>query len=444
MSCSEWKETEVGKIPSHWNIYTVDELVKEKILDKPLDGNHGSIHPTQKDFVEYGIPFIMASDIKNNNIDYSTCKFITEEQSKTLKKGFAKEGDVLLTHKATIGRTCIVKDLNTPYIVLTPQVTYYRILDNTKLNNEFLKYYFLFDKFSELLNNWSQSGSTRAYIGITAQGKLPIIVPPLKEQEKIVDILSSLDDKIELNNEMNKTLEEMAQSIFKRWFIDFEFPNEDGQPYKSSGGEMVESELGMIPKGWEIKTIGELCEVGSSKRIFMKEYVDKGVPFFRSKEIIERSKGNSISTELFITQERFNEIKGKFGVPVKNDILLTSVGTLGVPYLVDDKEFYFKDGNLTWFKNFKEEVFRYYIYQWLLSSEGKKSIDEVTIGSTQKALTINSLKSMRLVVPNTDILDRYSKFISLNIESIRANNKQKFTLIDLRDSLLPKLMSGKL
>ena len=90
MSCSEWKETEVGKIPSHWNIYTVDELVKEKILDKPLDGNHGSIHPTQKDFVEYGIPFIMASDIKNNNIDYSTCKFITEEQSKTLKKGFAK------------------------------------------------------------------------------------------------------------------------------------------------------------------------------------------------------------------------------------------------------------------------------------------------------------------------------------------------------------------
>ena len=83
--------------------------------------------------------------------------------------------------------------------------------------------------------------------------KLDIYLPPLEEQEKIANILSSLDDKIELNNEMNKTLEEMAQSIFKRWFVGFEFPNADGKPYKSSGGEMVESDLGMIPKGWKLE-----------------------------------------------------------------------------------------------------------------------------------------------------------------------------------------------
>ena len=124
--------------------------------------------------------------------------------------------------------------------------------------------------------------------------------------------------------------------------------------------------------------------------------------------------------------------------------MLTSVGTLGVPYLVDDEEFYFKDGNLTWFKNFKEEVFRYYIYQWLLSSEGKKSIDEVTIGSTQKVLTINSLKSMKVVIPSENILNKYGGFISSNIENIRENNAQKFNIIDIRDSLLPKLMSGNL
>ena len=207
---------------------------------------------------------------------------------------------------------------------------------------------------------------------------------------------------------------------------------------------MVESELGMIPKGWEVKTIGDLCEVGSSKRIFMKEYVEEGIPFFRGKEVIQKSKGENISTELFITKERYKEIKDKFGVPSKNDILLTSVGTLGIPYLVDDEEFYFKDGNLTWFKNFNEEIFRYYVYQWLLSSEGKKSIDEVTIGSTQKALTINALKSMKLVIPSKNTLNKYQGFISSNIENIRENNVQKFNLIDLRDSLLPKLMSGVL
>ena len=97
MSCNEWKDSEIGRIPYKWDIYTVEELINMEILDKPLDGNHGSIHPTQKDFVQSGIPFIMASDIKDGHIDYDSCKFITEELSKTLKKGFAKEGDILLT-----------------------------------------------------------------------------------------------------------------------------------------------------------------------------------------------------------------------------------------------------------------------------------------------------------------------------------------------------------
>ena len=386
-----------------------------------------------------GIRCLRIGDVSNNR-NFEEWGFTSADED-VIEKFQLKKDDIVIARTGnTIGVVKYIdKDIKSVY-----NNGLIRIKINENFNPKFIYYNLISEKFKSFIYGISAGTSTQPNMKIDHMLQYKITDFNIEEQEKIANILSSLDDKIELNNEMNKTLDEMAQSIFKRWFVDFEFPNEDGEPYKSSGGEMVESELGMIPKGWEVKTIGELCEVGSSKRIFMKEYVDKGVPFFRSKEIIERSKGNSISTELFITQERFNEIKGKFGVPVKNDILLTSVGTLGVPYLVDDEEFYFKDGNLTWFKNFKEEVFRYYIYQWLLSSVGKKSIDEVTIGSTQKALTINSLKSMKLVVPNTDILDTYRKFISLNIESIRANNKQKFTLIDLRDSLLPKLMSGKL
>lgn len=438
MSCSEWKETEIGRIPSHWNIYTVNGLVKEKILDKPLDGNHGSIHPTQKDFVEYGIPFIMASDIKNNNIDYSTCKFITEEQSKTLKKGFAKEGDVLLTHKATIGRTCIVKDLNTPYIVLTPQVTYYRILDNTKLNNEFLKYYFLFDKFSELLNNWSQSGSTRAYIGITAQGKLPIIVPPLKEQEKIVDILSSLDNKIELNNEMNKTLEEMAQSIFKRWFVDFEFPNEDGQPYKSSGGEMVKSELGMIPKGWEVKTIGDIGNVITGKTPSSK--ID-GCFGNEYKFITPRDIDNSVF--ILNTERELSSIgleKLKRNIVPKNSIGVSCIGSnLGEVYITGEDSVTNQQINTVVLNDIT-----IYPYVYIYLKNMKEDFLNMSSGSAVPIINKTSFSKINILIPDNNLLQKYVQATTCYFDRIKENMKEIESLTILRDSLLPKLMSGEM
>lgn len=416
MSCSEWKKVKLGDL--------IDSISIKHKFDKDE------------------IIFLNTSDILDGKVlhnNYSSIDALPGQAKKSIKKD-----DILFSEIRPKNKRFAYVDFDADdYVVSTKLMVLRRKSEN--INNKYLYNYLTSPKILDYLQTIAEGRSgTFPQITFSELKSMEIDLPPLKDQEKIANILSSLDNKIELNNEMNKTLEEMAQSIFKRWFIDFEFQNEDGEPYKSSDGEMVESELGMIPKGWEVKNIGDLCEVGSSKRIFMKEYVDTGIPFFRSKEIIERSKGNSISTELFITEDRFNEIKDKFGVPAKNDILLTSVGTLGVPYLVDDEEFYFKDGNLTWFKNFKEEVFRYYIYQWLLSSEGKKSIDEVTIGSTQKALTINSLKSMKVVVPSENILNKYQGFISSNIENIRENNSQKFNIIDLRDSLLPKLMSGNL
>ena len=104
---------------------------------------------------------------------------------------------------------------------------------------------------------------------------------------------------------------------------------------------------------WKKYKIGDLCSISSSKRIFAKEYQSSGVPFFRGKEIIEKQKGESISTELYISRSRYDEIKIKYGVPKEGDMLLTSVGTLGIPYIVKNENFYFKDGNLTWFSDFK-------------------------------------------------------------------------------------------
>jgi len=144
-----------------------------------------------------------------------------------------------------------------------------------------------------------------------------------------------------------------------------------------------------MPQNWKTYKLGELMEIGSSKRIFLSEYVKSGIPFYRSKEVIQRHNCQDISTELFITEEKFNGIKEKFGVPQTEDILLTSVGTLGVPYLIPDSQepFYFKDGNLTWFKNYERELihpkFLYFVFD---SNVGQNKFDEILIGSTQKGI----------------------------------------------------------
>lgn len=186
-----------------WKEYTVQELIDIGMLDEPLDGNHGSIHPKTSDYVDSGVPFIMANNLINGVVDLDGCAFISEEQAKTLRKGFAKPGDVLLTHKATIGRTAIVPDKYAT-IILTPQVTYYRVKKG--IDNRYLKYYFDSPDFQTILNNWAGSGSTRAYLGITAQHKLPVVLPPYNEQWKIADLLEMLDRKIRINAEVNDNL----------------------------------------------------------------------------------------------------------------------------------------------------------------------------------------------------------------------------------------------
>ena len=173
---------------------------------------------------------------------------------------------------------------------------------------------------------------------------------------------------------------------------------------------------------WKTYRIGELCKISSSKRIFAKEYKDSGIPFYRGKEIIEKQKGNKISTELYISQERYDEIKAKHGVPQKGDMLLTSVGTLGIPYIFQDEVFYFKDGNLTWFYDF-EELDSRYLYYWFLSPIGKMNIDSKAIGSTQKALTIETLSKFEISLPSLEEQRRIAGILGAIDDKIENNRR---------------------
>lgn len=192
---------------TEWKKYTVQDLIDMDMIEEPMDGNHGGIHPKVSDYVAKGVPFIMANNLVNGTVDLKNCAFITEEQANGLRKGFSRPGDVLLTHKATMGRTAIVPD-KYPLVILTPQVTYYRIKKG--INRKFLKYYFDSPDFQNILNSWANSGSTRAYLGITAQHKLPVVLPTEEVQTKIAEILSILDEKIAINEAINRNFDFVA------------------------------------------------------------------------------------------------------------------------------------------------------------------------------------------------------------------------------------------
>ena len=202
-----------------WEQRKLGELVKEGILEAPLDGNHGEKHPTSDEYVDSGIPFLMASDIHNGEVNIYSCKYITKERAERLDKGFARNGDVLLTHKATIGETAILSNLMTEYAMLTPQVTYYRIKNEERLNREYLYSFFnSLDFQTELKTKAAQS--TRPYIGITAQQNLKIILPTeIDEQRKIGLYFGNLDRLITLHQQKCEELKKIKKFMLQKMFV---------------------------------------------------------------------------------------------------------------------------------------------------------------------------------------------------------------------------------
>ena len=180
---------------------------------------------------------------------------------------------------------------------------------------------------------------------------------------------------------------------------------------------------------WQKVNLGDCCEITSSKRIFFSEYVESGIPFYRSKEIIEKGKGEEISHPLYISKEKYDEIKGKYGVPQKGDLLLTAVGSLGIPFVVkDDSPFYFKDGNLVWLKHF-QDIDPIFLYYWIKSENGYNALYNIAIGSAQKALTIAAIKGYEIPLPPLQPQHRIATILS-HYDSLIENYQKQIKLLE--------------
>lgn len=254
------------------------------------------------------------------------------------------------------------------------------------------------------------------------------------EQKAIAHILSTIDDKIETNNQINKTLEKVAQTIFKHWFVDFEFPNEDGEPYKSSSGEMVESELGMIPKGWEVKSLDDVAEYlnGLAMQKFRPNDNEKSYPVLKIKELRQGITDDNSDRCSVNIEKRY--------IVEDGDIIFSWSGSLLVEIWCGGKsglnQHLFKVTSNNFDKWFYYNWTKYHLERFVSIAESKAT----TMGHIKR----NDLSDAKVVIPSKHIYDDsnlifkplYEKIISTKIESKK--------LIRLRDTLLPKLMSGEI
>ena len=383
------------------------------------------------DFINY----LDTGNITEGRVDEIKKIVLAEEKIPSRAKRIVKENDIIIsTVRPNQKHYGIIKNpienliVSTGFVVLSPK---------KEVNADYLYNYLTLPNITEYLQGIAET-STTAYPSITPSviSDLEIELPSLVEQKAIADILSSLDEKIELNNQMNQTLEEMAQALFKRWFVDFEFPNEEGQPYKSSGGEMVESELGMIPKGWELSSVYDLGDYINGTSFKKNDYSEHGVPIIK---IAELKQGITSGTRYFKGD------KDKKYYLENGDILFSWSGN---PDTSIDT-FIWHRGDAILNQHIFKVVPNYkvngsYIYSLLkyfkpMFAETARNKQTTGLGH----VTVSDLKRIKTTL-DKEICRKYYSICESIIEQIINNNLENNMLIKLRDTLLPKLMSGEI
>lgn len=347
-------------------------------------------------------------------------------------KRIAEEGEILFSVRAPIGdiniaieKSCIGRGLSS--------------ISMRNGNNDFL-YYLLKFNSNKIKSFFETDGTVFGCLTKDDLNNFDILVPenPI-EQKAIAKILSDLDDKIELNNDMNKTLEEIGQALFKRWFIDFEFPDENGNPYRSSGGEMAYSkELGKeIPKGWKVGKLGDLGQIitGRTPSTRNNNFFGGSYPFMR---IPDMDSVYPLKTSLTLTEEGLQNVKN--AILPQNSLLVSCIGSLGLVSINKTPLVTNQNINSIIFNN---NLYLYYVY-FDAKFRYKNILDNLAGGSVFGTVSKSKFSNITLLIPSLDIITKFHIINNPLFNRIYFNSEQNNYLSELRDSLLPKLMSGEI
>lgn len=401
----------------------VGKLLDDGVLLAVQDGNHGEIHPTAADYVDSGIPFIMASDLSENQLDLKGCKFITESTALGLRKGFAKTGDVLLTHKGSLGLSDVVGPIETPFLMLTPQVTYYRP-NPSRLDSHFLRYVFRSPEFQGQMVSLSREG-TRPYIGITAQRDLQILMPELDLQRRIASVLKAYDDLIATNQRRINLLEEAARRLYREWFVHLRFP----------GHEDVRVVDG-LPMGWERKPLSSVAKV-NERNIGSKERPDEVLYI----DISSVSPG--VIQE--VTRYDFADAPGRARRRVAHgDVIWSCVRPNRRSYALvwePDEKLVASTGFAV--LSAKAVPFSY-LYFATTTDVFVAHLEANATGAAYPAVTAKTFEDIEMLVPDEETLNGFSQVVLPQLEQMEVLKRKNKLLATTRDALLPKLMSGQL
>lgn len=399
----------------------------------------------------------MASDLINGRVNTETCAFLSLEHANRLRKGFSVKGDVLLTHKATIGRTAVVGDIDVPFIMLTPQVTYYRVKNPAVLSNRYLYYYFNSNGFLSLFNQWSGAGSTRAYLGITGQKKLPIVMPPIEWQDRVSEVLGSLDDKIELNRRMNETLEAMAQAIFRDWFVDFGPTRRKLEgatdPITIMGGLVQDTERAQaladlfpaalgddgLPEGWREEAFGAFIEIlgGGTPKTSNESYWNGSIPWFSVTDTPAKGSIFVDVTEKTISDQGLANSSAR--LVRAGTTIISARGTVGNLALAPHEMTFNQSCYGLQGKGAVGDCFVFLAAQNIV-----ERLKGMAHGSVFSTITRSTFDNVQLPYTPDEIFEAFESLARPIFDKVLGNVKESRTLAATRDLLLPKLMSGEI
>jgi len=425
MNNTDYKQTEIGEIPQSWNLVPFGSLLVNKVKNgiyKPKKF-HGSGTKVINMGEIFGYDYLGVQEMQKVQLD---------DNEKT--NFIVKIGDLLFARRSLVaegaGKCSLVVEHDEP-LTYESSIILARP-DEKKADSNYLLYYFQSPLGRYVIGSILRQVAVSGITGTDLMG-VKVIYPSLPEQKNIAKTIFDIDKKIELNNRINNNLEKIGESLFKRWFVDFEFPNEEGKPYISSGGEMVVYELGKIPKGWEVKSLDDIANFlnGIACQKYPAINEADSMPVIKIADLRGGFTQNS--------DKASSKIDKKYHV-VNGDVLFSWSGSLEVclwPY---------DDGilNQHLFRVTSENYPKWFYYHWILVhlpdfrtiASGKAT----TMGHIQR----RHLTNAKVFVPDKPTLGLMSSIMQPLLEKIISNNREIAYLKSLRDSLLPRLMSGKL
>lgn len=397
-----------------------------------FDGTHDSPKPCKT-----GHKLLTSKNIMNGYIDKTDSYYISDEDYNAInKRSQVKQWDILFSMIGTVGNVCIITDKEIDFAIKNMGV----FSCKNEYEAKWLYFYLQSNYVKRVIQNYL-NGAVQKFLPL---GKLrDFEIPDFDESKKqIVDLLWNIETKIRNNEKIITELESMAKTIYDYWFLQYEFPNEEGKPYKSSGGKMVFNEelKKEIPEGWKVEKLEDMLEILKDGTHNPPKRIEHGIPLLTGTMFGKNFLDYKEAT--YISKDDYEKIHATYA-PKENDLIITKIGTLGnVNYLTkeDIPLAIHCNSALLRFKKQYKNVFPFLL---LKSDEFQLRMKALRGKSIQEFISLNKLGSIVCLIPDTHKIERFENYLNGIFEKMKAIRKEDEELTKLRDELLPLLMNGQ-